>query len=664
MKAYVQRLGRALMLPVACLPTAALFLGIGYWIDPSGWGGNNVIAAFLVTTGAAILDNLGLLFAVGVSIGMAKDKDGAAALSGLVGFLTVTTIMGSAANFLGTAEDELSPAFAAGAIGNKNVFFGIMVGCIAGALYNRFSKTTLPDFLAFFSGRRCVPILTAAVMSVVSVVLLFVWPVVYNGLVTFGESIMGMGAVGAGIYGFFNRILIPTGLHHALNNVFWFNLAGIDDITKFWTGENATPATGGFHPFGVYVTGMYQAGWFPVMMFGLPAGAYAIYRNARPEKKKQVGSLMLAAGLASFLTGVTEPIEFAFMFAAFPLYVVHAFLAAISVFIAASFQWIAGFQFSGGLIDLILSLRVPQAHQPYMLFIQGIVFAGIYFTVFNWAIKRFNLMTPGRELDDAPSDSPSSATGSAEDSSPIARLYTALGGAANVQNIDHCTTRLRLVLKDTNLVDTAAIAALGLPGQKRVSDTDYQVVIGLQVQQWFDDLLAIHEGQPTSGADLHSAGDIGSDSSTSQPGATATIVRPVTLIHPAPGTFRALHDIPDEAFNSGSLGNGFAIVPFLEEFTVMSPVAGTVISVAKTGHGYGIRTEDGAEVLVHIGVDTVKYGDQLFSPRVSKGDTVHAGSPLAEVDYAKAPDGAKFERDVIVLVLKSKDNPNPDFIIE
>lgn len=295
MKAYIQRLGRALMLPVACLPAAALFLGIGYWIDPSGWGGGNVIAAYLCKTGSAILDNLGLLFAVGVAVGMARDKDGASALSGLVGFMTITTIMGSASMFLGFDAENPPAAFAPGAIGNKNVFFGIMVGCVSGALYNRFSKTKLPDFLAFFSGRRCVPILTAALMSVISLVLLFVWPLVYNGLVAFGESLMGMGAVGAGIYAFFNRLLIPTGLHHALNNVFWFNLAGIDDITKFWNGvgglngtTKAVLATGGFQPWGEYVTGMYQAGFFPIMMFGLPAGAFAIYRCAKPENRRTV----------------------------------------------------------------------------------------------------------------------------------------------------------------------------------------------------------------------------------------------------------------------------------------------------------------------------------------------------------------------------------------
>ncbi|MBT1173623.1 PTS transporter subunit EIIC [Bifidobacterium sp. MA2] len=507
MKAYIQRLGRALMLPVACLPAAALFLGVGYWIDPSGWGGNNVVSAYLCKTGSAILDNLGLLFAVGVAVGMARERDGASALSGLVGFMTVTTIMGSASMFLGFDAENPPAAFAPGAIGNKNVFFGIMVGCVAGSLYNKFHKTKLPDFLAFFSGRRCVPILTAALMSVISLALLFIWPLIYNGLVAFGEGIMGMGAVGAAIYAFFNRLLIPTGLHHALNNVFWFNLAGIDDITKFWSGTGgldgktaAVLATGGFHPWGTYVTGMYQAGFFPIMMFGLPAGAFAIYKNAKPQNKKAVGSLMLAGGLAAFLTGVTEPLEFSFMFAAFPLYVVHALLTALSVFIAASFQWIAGFNFSAGFIDWFLSLNVPRAHMPVMLLVQGVVFAVIYYFVFDFMIKKFNMKTPGRGDDDesissaAFDDAPAAATASKagdKDSALAAKLYELLGGKANVVDIENCVTRLRMGVNDTSKVDVDAIRKL-VPGVKVLDAKNIQVVVGTQVQAVADAMEEIH----------------------------------------------------------------------------------------------------------------------------------------------------------------------------
>lgn len=510
MKAYIQRLGRALMLPVACLPAAALFLGIGYWIDPSGWGGENVIAAYLCKTGSAILDNLGLLFAVGVAVGMARDKDGASALSGLVGFMTLTTIVGNAGMFLGFdgSAPDAPAAFASGVVGNKNVFFGIMVGCVAGALYNRFSKTKLPDFLAFFSGRRLVPILTAALMSVVALVLLFVWPLVYNALVWFGESLMGMGAVGAAIYGFFNRLLIPTGLHHALNNVFWFNLAGIDDITRFWSGvggaggeTEAVLATGGlfsFHPWGEYVTGMYQAGFFPVMMFGLPAGAFAMWRCAKPENKKTVGSLMLAGGLAAFLTGVTEPLEFSFMFAAFPLYVVHAALTALSLFLTSAFQWIAGFNFSAGFIDWFLSLRVPRAHYPWMLIVEGLIFAVIYYFVFMFVIKKFNLKTPGRGDDEEGEDASSAAfdTGTSDKHADLAaKLYAALGGATNVTEIENCITRLRMGVNDSSKVDVDAIRRTGVPGVKVLDKHNVQIIIGTQVQAVADAMSDLH-GSP------------------------------------------------------------------------------------------------------------------------------------------------------------------------
>lgn len=292
MKAYMQRMGRSLMLPVATLPVAALFMGIGYWIDPSGWGGNNLLAAFLIKAGGTILDNLGVLFAVGLALGMSKDKDGAAALSGLVAFLTPMTLVNSdaVAMFTKVAVEDVNIAFAA--INFKNVFVGILAGLVAAAMYNRFSGVKLPMALSFFSGKRLVPIVTAGLMAAISAALIFVWPPVYNGLVSFGELISGMGPIGAGLYGLFNRLLIPTGLHHALNNVFWFNLAGIDDIGKFWASEGVRG-----------ITGRYQAGFFPVMMFGLPAGALAIYQCAKPEKKKVTASLMVAAAFASFSQG-------------------------------------------------------------------------------------------------------------------------------------------------------------------------------------------------------------------------------------------------------------------------------------------------------------------------------------------------------------------------
>ena len=344
-------------------------------------------------------------------------------------------------------------------------------------------------------------------MSIISLLLLFIWPAVYGALVWFGESIMGLGAVGAGIYAFFNRLLIPTGLHHALNNVFWFNLANINDIGKFWgsadPASGAVIATGGFHPFGVYVTGIYQAGFFPIMMFGLPAGALAIYKNAKPENKKATGSLMLAGALAAFLTGVTEPLEFSFMFAAFPLYVVHALLTAISVFIAASFQWIAGFNFSAGFIDWFLSLKVPAAHMPWMLIVQGLVFAVIYYFVFDFMIKKFNMKTPGRgddDNDDASSAAFDTATSSTGDkyADLAGKLYAALGGHDNITEIENCITRLRMGVVDSSKVDVDAIRKTGVPGVKVIDKKNVQIIVGTQVQAVADALSALY-GKPVIG---------------------------------------------------------------------------------------------------------------------------------------------------------------------
>ena len=385
---FLQRLGRSLMLPVAVLPAAAILMGIGYWIDPVGWGSENIAAAFLIKAGSAIIDNIPILFAVGVALGMAKNRDGSAALSGLVAFLTVTTLLSSAtvALFQGVDVEAVNPAF--GKI--ANAFVGILSGIVAAQMYNRFSHVKLPDALAFFSGKRLVPIMTAFSMILVSVALYFVWPVVYTGLVGFGETISKMGAFGAGLYGFFNRLLIPTGLHHALNSVFWFDVAGINDIGNFWSGEGVKG-----------ITGRYQAGFFPIMMFGLPAAALAMYHTAKTKRKKQAASLLLAAAFASFFTGVTEPLEFSFMFLAPVLYLVHAVLTGISLFIAATFQWTAGFGFSAGLVDFVLSSRLPLANQPYMLLVQGLVFGAIYYVIFRFMIVKLNLATPGRESDEA-----------------------------------------------------------------------------------------------------------------------------------------------------------------------------------------------------------------------------------------------------------------------
>ncbi len=457
------------MVPVATLPAAAILMGVGYWIDPNGWGANSALAAFLIKAGAAIIDNMSVLFAVGVAYGMSKDKDGAAALSGFVGFLVVTTLLspGAVAQIQGIDPSAVPAAF--GKINNQ--FVGILVGIVSAELYNRFSHVELHKALAFFSGKRLVPILTSFAGIFIAFILMYVWPTVYGGLVSFGEGIQGMGELGAGVYAFFNRLLIPVGLHHALNSVFWFDVAGINDIPNFLGGAKSIAEGTGV----AGVTGMYQAGFFPIMMFGLPGAALAIYHCAKPENKEKVASIMLAAAFASFFTGVTEPLEFSFMFLAPGLYVLHALLTGISVYIAASMQWIAGFGFSAGLVDMVLSTRNPLAVNWYMLIVQGLVFSIIYYTVFRAAILKFNLATPGREEDDETS---SDVQGSAE-TGVLARQYLkALGGHDNLTNIDACITRLRLTVKDGSQIDEKTLKALGAMGVVKLGTNNLQVILG------------------------------------------------------------------------------------------------------------------------------------------------------------------------------------------
>ncbi len=479
---YLQNLGRSLMLPVAVLPAAAVLLGIGYWIDHDGWGSENVAAAFLIAAGGSILDFLPAIFAVGVAVGMSKERDGAAALAGLVGYLVITNMLSvdKMAMFQGIEADSVNAAFA----NIENVFVGIISGLIAAAMYNRFSKTKLPDALAFFSGRRSVPIVTAAVMLVISLLMMVVWPIAYSGLVSFGTAISNMGSVGAGLYGFFNRLLIPTGLHHALNSVFWFDVAGINDIANFWSGNGEKG-----------VTGMYQAGFFPIMMFGLPAACLAMYHTAKSKRRKQAASLLMAAAFASFLTGVTEPIEFSFMFLAPFLYVVHAALTGLSLFIASTFGWTAGFGFSAGFIDFFLSSRLPLANMPLMLIVQGLGFAVVYYFLFRFLIVKFDMKTPGRE-DDEEVVATASQSGSASDDrfAVMAReIYAGLGGDDNVLSVDNCATRLRLEVKDAELVDQAKIKATGVPGVNVIGKNNVQVIVGTQVQAVADEVKKIRK---------------------------------------------------------------------------------------------------------------------------------------------------------------------------
>ena len=465
MMKYLQKLGKALMLPVAALPVASIFMGIGYWIDPTGWGANSIIAAFLLKAGGALIDNMAILFAIGVGIGMSDDNDGSAGLAGLVSWLVITTVLSSGAVAMYTGADA-HPAFAK--IGSQ--FTGILAGIIGGACYNKFKGTKLPDALGFFSGKRSVAIMTSFVSLLACVVLFFVWPMVYGGLVGFGTAILSTGAIGAGIYGFLNRLLIPVGLHHALNSVFWFDVAGVNDLANFWAGTGVTG-----------VTGQYMAGFFPVMMFGLPAAALAMYHTAKPEKKKAAGALLAAAALSSFFTGVTEPLEFAFMFLAPAAYLLHAVLTGVSCAIVAALPTRAGFNFSAGLVDYVLSFKAPHALNVAMLLVIGVAFAVIYYFAVRFIITKFNLKTPGREDDDIEAEK-AAVLGNSDYAAVAAVILEGLGGKENVTSIDNCITRLRLEVKDQALVNEAKIKSAGISGIIRPGKTSVQVIVGTKVQ--------------------------------------------------------------------------------------------------------------------------------------------------------------------------------------
>lgn len=472
---YLQKIGKSMMLPLSVLPAAAIIMGIGYAIDPNAIivgasGTGHPAALFLISAGSAVLNNIPWFFAVGVAVGMSRINSGTAALSSVIAMFLIYTLLSPAtiAAFTNVDESQVSAAFSH----VINTFTGILSGLLSATLTNRFSEIRLPMAFSFFNGKRFVPLVTFLFTLGFVLVLLIVWPILYGGLVLFGEWMTGLGPLGAGLFGFFNRLLIPIGLHHALNSVFWFDIANINDIPNYWAGNGVKG-----------VTGMYQAGFFPIMMFGLPGAALAMYHTARDDQRKRVAGLLFSAAFAAFFTGVTEPLEFSFMFLAPFLYIVHALLTGLSLFLAATLHATAGFSFSAGLIDFVLSSRLPMANRPWILLIMGVFAFAIYYCLFRFLILRFDIKTPGREAispDDsqAPPPAPASKDNSLEQTARA--LCTALGGAGNLRTIDSCATRLRLTVRDAAIIDEPALKAAGAYGVIRPGKTAVQVVVGTQ----------------------------------------------------------------------------------------------------------------------------------------------------------------------------------------
>ena len=392
---FLQKLGKSLMLPVACLPICGLLMGIGYALSPTTMQGGvpegflELLGVFLVKAGGALIDNMALLFVIGVGVGMSEDNDGTGGVAALASWLMITTLLseGFVTTIRPSVADNQASIIAFQKIANP--FIGILSGIIGSGCYNKFKGVKLPDWLSFFSGKRCVAIVAGVVSIVVSAVLLFVWPVVFGALISVGQAIAGMGAVGAGIYAFLNRLLIPTGLHHALNNVFWFDTIGLGDLGNFWAGKTSADVT--------WDLGMYMSGFFPCMMFGIPGAALAMIQTAKSNKKKVAIGLVASAALCSFVCGVTEPFEFGFMFLAPALYLIYAALYGIFTVITVLVGFRAGFCFSAGATDLVFSAALPAAQNTWMIIPLGIAAFVVFYGVFRFAILKFDLKTPGRE---------------------------------------------------------------------------------------------------------------------------------------------------------------------------------------------------------------------------------------------------------------------------
>ena len=482
----LQKLGSALMLPVATLPICGILMGIGYLLCPAymmgaGWaeslghatsGAAYSIGFFLIKAGGALIDNMALLFAIGVAVGLAKDNNGTAGLAGLVSWLMITNLIGAASSYAPDLAKIGDWGLAYGKIANP--FTGILAGIIGATCYNKFKDTKLPDFLAFFSGKRSVAIVTAVVSIVTSVLLLFVWPVLFGALVAVGNFVVGLDAIGAGIYAFLNRLLIPLGLHHALNNVFWFDTIGLGDLSAYWGG--LTSDSEGIN----WSVGMYMAGFFPCMMFGIPGAALAMIQTAKTPKRKATIGIVGAAALCAFICGVTEPFEFAFMFLAFPLYIVYALLYGIFTTITVALGFRAGFCFSAGAMDLLFGAALPAANNYWVIIPMGIAAFVVFYLVFLFAIKKWNLKTPGREDDGE--DEMKIELANNDYTAMAEIILEGLGGKDNVVSIDHCITRLRLEFKDRLLVDEKKIKSSGASGVVRPGKTSVQVIIGPKVQ--------------------------------------------------------------------------------------------------------------------------------------------------------------------------------------
>lgn len=589
---FLQRIGKSLMLPIAVLPAAALLLRLGQ-DDLLG-------IPFIAAAGDAIFANLALIFAIGIAIGFSKDGNGVAGLAGAIGYFVLTE--GAMA-----LNEEI----------NMGVLGGILTGVIAGLLYNRFHAVKLPDWLAFFGGRRFVPIVTAATMVILAGLFGVIWPTIQEGINAVGEWIIGAGALGAGVYGFLNRLLIPIGLHHVLNSLVWFVFGEYEgatgDLNRFFAGDPSA--------------GIFMAGFFPVMMFGLPAAALAMIVTAKTKRRKATAGILLGIAFTSFLTGITEPIEYSFMFLSPLLYVVHALLTASSMMVAYALDIRHGFGFSAGAIDFFLNLSL--ATRPWLLFGIGLIYGAVYFVIFYFLIKLLDLKTPGREDEDLEEDAPESrgevAAGGDKYETMAANFIEDLGGKQNINTIDNCATRLRLTIENMDEIKEKDIKKHGANGIMKVNRSNLQIIVGTNVE-FVADAMKRQVGEKDGPALTEQTAERRENGPEGE-------LKGSEFVLPINGRVIPLADVPDQAFSEKMMGDGFAIDPIGN--MVVAPVDGKIETIFPTKHAIGLKTENGYEILIHVGLDTVKLNGEGFDVLVNAGDKVKKGQKLMSFDLDK-----------------------------
>lgn len=645
----LQRVGRSFMLPIALLPVAGLLLGIGSsFTNPTTletYGLTNIIAEggifytilnIMSKTGSVVFDNLALLFAMGVAIGMAKKEKEVAALSGAIGYLimnaAISTLISAKGGVEAMAANSTTSVLGITTL-QMGVFGGIIVGLGVAALHNRFYKIRLPQVLSFFGGTRFVPIITSIVYLIVGVVMFYLWPIVQSGIAQLGNLVIASGYAGTWIYGIIERALIPFGLHHVFYMPFWQTELGgamvIDGVTvqgaqNIFFAELASKAT---EHFSVSAT-RFMSGKFPFMIFGLPAAAFAMYRAARPEKKKVVGGLLLSAALTSMLTGITEPLEFTFLFVAPAMYAVHCILAGLSYMLMHIFNVGVGMTFSGGAIDLTLFgiLQGNSKTNWIWIVIIGLIYAVVYYFVFYFMITKWNFKTPGREADDEETKLYTRKDmQSRKESAPDkvnALIIKGLGGKTNLSDLDCCATRLRVTVHNAELVNDELLKASGASGVIHKGN-GVQIIYGPQVSVIKSSLEDFLQTAYADNVDTLTDGFI---SEISESKSQADNFKEITLSAHLNGTIIPLEEVKDEAFSSGILGKGIAIEP--TDGKLYAPCNGKVDTVFDTGHAINLVSEDGCEVLLHIGIDTVKLGGKFFEVHISNGQKIHKGDLL------------------------------------